>query len=151
MNAKIQALIKIAADGIWTSPGMDFPKFLQLTLSAILQIMKAQQDNVDKDPKLSDEFKKKFKEDLYDSFNQAASSVLQLFAPEFELRPDLTADAILAAENAIMDQKIAAGDVEGAAELAGMEIAPEPVGPEPPALGLVPNALKKKPKVTVVN
>ena len=39
---------------------------------------------------------------LYDFFNVAASKLLQNFAPEMELRPGLTAQAILEAENAII-------------------------------------------------
>ena len=39
---------------------------------------------------------------LYDIFNVAASKLLQNFAPEMELRPNLTAQAIMEAENAII-------------------------------------------------
>ena len=39
---------------------------------------------------------------LYDLFNVAASKVLQNFAPEMELRPNLTAQAIMEAENRII-------------------------------------------------
>ena len=39
---------------------------------------------------------------LYDLFNVAASKLLQNFAPEMELRPNLTAQAIMEAENRII-------------------------------------------------
>lgn len=39
---------------------------------------------------------------LYDFFNIAASKTLALFAPELELRPNLTTQAILEAENNII-------------------------------------------------
>ena len=39
---------------------------------------------------------------LYDNLNLAASRTLEAFAPEYELRPNLTAQAILEAENAII-------------------------------------------------
>ena len=39
---------------------------------------------------------------LYDFFNVAASNVLKTFAPELELRPNLTAQAIMEAENRII-------------------------------------------------
>ena len=39
---------------------------------------------------------------LYDLFNVAASKVLQNFAPEMELHPNLTAKAIMEAENRII-------------------------------------------------
>lgn len=42
------------------------------------------------------------KEELYDLFNQGASKVLENFAPEYELHPGLTAQAILEAENKII-------------------------------------------------
>lgn len=48
---------------------------------------------------------------LYDFFNVAASSLLQRFAPEMELRPNLTAKAIMEAENRIiMEDRL--GEVE---------------------------------------
>lgn len=53
---------------------------------------------VDDAPPMVSEMKKA----LYDHYNFSASKVLELFAPEFELRPDLTAEAILKAENEIL-------------------------------------------------
>lgn len=47
------------------------------------------------------------KEDLYDRYNQAVSRVLESFAPDLELRPNLTAEAILRAENKIISEKAA--------------------------------------------
>lgn len=47
------------------------------------------------------------REELYDMANQAASAFLEVYAPDIELRPDLTAEAILNAENEIMEAKIA--------------------------------------------
>lgn len=42
------------------------------------------------------------KEEYYDMFNQAASAFLEAWIPEKELRPDLTAQAILEKENEIL-------------------------------------------------
>lgn len=42
------------------------------------------------------------KEDLYDKYNAGASNVLYLFAPDTELRPDLTVEAMKAAEDKYM-------------------------------------------------
>ena len=42
------------------------------------------------------------KGELYDLFNYGASRTLEHFAPEKELRPNLTSQAILDAENAII-------------------------------------------------
>ena len=48
---------------------------------------------------------------LYDNLNLAASRTLEAFAPEYELRPNLTAKAIQEAENRIiMEGRM--GDVE---------------------------------------
>lgn len=40
---------------------------------------------------------------LFDNFNTAASEFLKQLDPESDLRPDLTEEAILAAENAILE------------------------------------------------
>ena len=45
------------------------------------------------------------KEYLYDQYNHMASRLLELFAPEIELRPDLTSAAILKAENEIIEEQ----------------------------------------------
>lgn len=42
------------------------------------------------------------KEDLYDKYNAGASNVLYLFAPDTELRPDLTVEAMKEAEDRYM-------------------------------------------------
>lgn len=44
-------------------------------------------------------------EHLYDYFNAMASSFLEAFAPEIELRPDLTTQAILEMENDILNRE----------------------------------------------
>lgn len=44
---------------------------------------------------------------LYDLYNEAASAFLSVFAPDIEKRPDLTAEAILEAENALLKQRAA--------------------------------------------
>jgi hypothetical protein len=49
-----------------------------------------------------DEYKKGVTGALYDMYNVMASQVLERFAPELELRPNLTSKAILEAENAIV-------------------------------------------------
>ncbi len=45
------------------------------------------------------------KSQLYDMYNLAVSSVLEHYAPEFELRPDITADAIAKEEERIVKEK----------------------------------------------
>jgi len=41
-------------------------------------------------------------EAIYDMLNEAATGMLHVFAPEIDMRPHLTEEAILQAENAIM-------------------------------------------------
>lgn len=45
------------------------------------------------------------KQDIYEMYNLAVSSVLEHYAPEFELRPDITADAIAKEEERIVKEK----------------------------------------------
>lgn len=45
------------------------------------------------------------KEDLYDDFNMVASNVLASFIPDKELRPDVSMEAILKAEEDIINTK----------------------------------------------
>lgn len=52
-----------------------------------------------------EEHKQAAKEELYDAYNQAASAFLEALAPDLELRPDLTAEAILEMENQLLEQK----------------------------------------------
>lgn len=78
------------------------PDFLQVVLTGTLNAM---QQIVNTTPE-SD--KERVKGELYDMFNAGASRTLEYFAPELELRPDLTTQAILEAEDRIMDRTIAA-------------------------------------------
>jgi hypothetical protein len=48
------------------------------------------------------------KADLYDRENFAASSLLHMFAPEYDRNPDLTTKAILKAENEIIEEGLKA-------------------------------------------
>lgn len=52
----------------------------------------------------TEENKKECKEELYDMFNAQASTLLEVLIPDKELRPDLTAEAILKMENEILDE-----------------------------------------------
>ena len=52
-----------------------------------------------------DEHKEQVKGHVYDMVNQAASRTLEMFAPEYELHPDLTAKAMLDAENAYIEKE----------------------------------------------
>jgi hypothetical protein len=58
----------------------------------------------------NDEEHKQLKEYIYDRFNQAASRTLEIFAPELELRPNITVDAIKRAEDDLMREEMAKAD-----------------------------------------
>lgn len=64
----------------------------------------------------------KLKEELYDMFNFAASAFLKAFDPERDLRPDLTAEAILAAENAFVEDAYKGQCLQGSARLSAAKI-----------------------------
>ena len=73
---------------------------LKLLLGGVLfTIQHAHATISDVHPEKAEEVKR----ELYDLVNIGASNILKKFAPEFELRPDLTAEAIMKAENEILD------------------------------------------------
>ena len=75
---------------------ISFPEALQVLNSALLGMMNTTLAT------LLTHLQPEAKGDLYDMFNLAASRTLEQFAPEYELRPNLTAQAILEAENKII-------------------------------------------------
>ena len=74
------------------------PILFTVQLSYMQQFMK----NVTLDPDITPEQVQALKEDLYDKYNAGASNVLYLFAPDQELRPDLTVEAMKEAEDKYM-------------------------------------------------
>lgn len=89
-------MISLTEDGrMMSSEDLTAVDYINITLSAQMQVFKSIVNQA-KDEAI--------KEDLYDMYNQAASAFLTAFAPEIELRPDLTAEAILKAENEILDK-----------------------------------------------
>jgi hypothetical protein len=92
-------LISISDDGAClSSEPLTSADYINITLTTQMNLFNHLVDNAPEDAKT------KLKEDLYDLFNEAASAFLAAFAPEIELRPDLTAEAILKAENEILDE-----------------------------------------------
>lgn len=85
-----------------TQHPLPLPDFFQITFTAMLTAMKAVVDAQE------EEHKEQCKEDIYDMFNAAASNTLSYFAPEIEMRPHLTSQAILEAENKIIDRALQA-------------------------------------------
>lgn len=77
---------------------MSFEDLLQVTQTAVLGHAKQVMEQVPQDD--VEEVKGAF----YDLMNQAFSRTLEFFAPELELHPNLTAQAILEAENALIEK-----------------------------------------------
>lgn len=93
------------------SPELTLDKAMQLLHTLSLHLLNAYTisangGQLSKEP-TEDEYKKliAIKSELYDMYNLAVSSVLEQYAPEFELRPDITADAIAKAESDIVKER----------------------------------------------
>lgn len=93
-------MISMTEDGlIMTSEPIQPHDLINIYLTGTLNMFNQTVQNAPKD------IQTKVKEELYDMFNKGASAFLEAFAPEIELRPDLTAEAILQAENNIIDEQ----------------------------------------------
>ena len=79
---------------------LSIPVFVNMCLTSILSMMN--QAVAAAPPEL----RQQLKEHLFDSFNEAASSLLANFAPDIDLRPDITEEAILELELQLAKKKI---------------------------------------------
>lgn len=89
---------------------MGLPDFIQVIQTGILSALNSFLESADN--------KEQAKKELFDLYNTACSNTLHYFAPEYDLRPDLTAEAILKAENDIINEryrKMKRGDKDGGA------------------------------------
>ena len=73
----------------------------QLTNTLLSVLFSVYQSNIHDVP---EEHRPLITKHLFDNFNTAASEFLKQLDPESDLRPDLTEEAILEAENAILDR-----------------------------------------------
>ena len=80
---------------------MGFDTAMELLITATLAVMN------DFASKVPEEHRQKVKEAIYDNYNESASSLLDTFMPDKELRPDLTEEAIRRLEDEIMTDEIA--------------------------------------------
>lgn len=76
---------------------VSLPDFLQIVQSGILTALNSYLKSASNEETA--------KKELYDLYNTACSNTLHYFAPEYDLRPDLTAQAILQAENDIINRE----------------------------------------------
>jgi hypothetical protein len=78
---------------------LNLSELIQVTCTGILCAMKSVVESAPEDQR------QQVMEDLYDLYNAAASNTLAYFAPEIEMRPHLTSQAILDAEDAIINKE----------------------------------------------
>lgn len=104
MNAEKDVSIRIALDRTnqlsVEARGMILPKAIQLCLAAIELLCKQTLSRAE-DPNLV----KSLEEDMYEMINMGASSLLDRLFPEIEMRPDITVDALIEAENKLIETK----------------------------------------------
>lgn len=81
---------------------MPIDDLMPILFTVQLSYMKQFMRQVEESEELSSEQIQALKEDLYDKYNAGASNVLYLFAPDEELRPDLTVEAMKEAEDRYM-------------------------------------------------
>lgn len=91
--------IIIRENTIECKPPMNAEQLTNTLLSVLFSVYK---DNIQSVPA---EHQHLITKHLFDNFNAAASEFLKQLDPESDLRPDLTEEAILEAENAILERK----------------------------------------------
>lgn len=94
-------VLKLLDDGtlqLHTDSPILLDDFITATLTAQLSMMKRCVDDAPA------ETQQGIQQNIYDMYNAAASHVLAKFAPELELHPNLTTQAILEAENKIIQE-----------------------------------------------
>lgn len=80
--------------------GVILPDAIQLCLAAIEAMCKNTLARAE-DPELV----KSLEEDMYEMINVGASTLLDKLFPNIEMRPDVTVDALIEAENKLMSEK----------------------------------------------
>lgn len=100
-----QIVINLSEDGqitMTTNPPMPMPMYLQVVMSTIEATAQATINGA------PEEHRTQVRDDLYGLLNFAASAVLDRIDPEYVRNPGLTAEAILKAENEIIEEQYAA-------------------------------------------
>lgn len=99
MDNELKIIMENATLRMETKTPMDILSFLEMTCSAQLAALRNFTDSVPL------EHRHTLRDDIYDKYNAAVSRVLEQFAPEIEVNPDLTAQAMLDAENKFINKK----------------------------------------------
>ena len=104
MNAEKETAILIKLDKNKSltveARGLILPDAIQLCLASIEAMCKQTLARAD-----SPELVKSLEEDMYEMINVGASTLLNKLFPEIEMRPDLTVDALMKAENELIVEK----------------------------------------------
>ena len=104
MNAENETVIRIALDKnkqlTVEAKGVILPNAIQLCLAAIEVMCKKTLSRAD-----SPDLIKSLEEDMYEMINLGASTLLSRLFPDIEMRPDITVDAIIEAENTLISEK----------------------------------------------
>lgn len=103
MNAEKETAIRIALDKnkqlTVEAKGLILPEAIQLCLAAIEAMCKQTLSRAE-DPNLV----KSLEEDMYDMINLGASTLLNKLFPNIDMRPDITVDALMKAENELVSE-----------------------------------------------
>lgn len=88
---------------------LNFNLMLQMVLPFLVQKAQAvynvaKEQKTPNTPALTEAQLKELKEDMYDTMNIAFANALDMFAPEIEARPNLTADAIYRAQQELLKE-----------------------------------------------
>ena len=116
----------VSEDGMFASQPLSFADILQLTCSCVASAAKTMMSQAENDKEAQE-----IEKELFDLANVSFSQCLDFAFPNQELRPDLTEEAIMEAENAIL--KRAAEDMENVGE--PEKIIPFPTGSNPEPAG----------------
>lgn len=90
---------------------LNFDLMLRMTIPFLVSKAKAvykvaSEQKMPNTPALTEAQLKSLKEDMYDTLNIAFSNALDMFAPEIEARPNLSADAIYRAQQELLKEEM---------------------------------------------
>ena len=106
MNTEKETVVRIALDKnkqlTIEAKGLILPGAIQMCLAGIEAMCKQTLARADQN---NEKLIKSLREDMYEMINMGASTLLNRLFPEIEMRPDLTVDAVMKAENELIQEK----------------------------------------------
>lgn len=97
----------------------DFPTFTQQMFTGLLAMMTNTQKRA------PEQARAQATEEIYDMVNNAASNTLSMFAPEIDMRPTVTTEALLRMENQVMAEAVAAAEQNRGEPVAPLQFKPK--------------------------